>query len=350
MDKRSLGNIVILAEGAVRKRDFKTGIGVIRYGADQVVAIIDKETAGRDASEFIGCGKGIKIFPDLKSTFPLKPHTLLLGTSPIGGGIPSDWLKIIEKALKAGMGVISGMHEFLSENPGLVKLAREYGGGIWDVRKPVKDYPVARGAARDTGVIRILTVGSDCSSGKMTATFEMEKEMTKRGYRVKSIATGQSGIIIKGRGIPIDRIPGDFMAGAIEEAILEEAPGCDYLLIEGQGSINHPGYSGVALALLHGAMPQYLVFCHVVTREGIRKYQGFPYPPLKELIQLNEGMATPVYPARTIAVALNTLGLSDADSQGVIRRIEEETGLPTTDPVRWGAGKLVDALGKAQVV
>ena len=196
----------------------------------------------------------------------------------------------------------------------------------------------------------ILAVGSDCNVGKMTAQLELRNALVKRGHKTSFVATGQTGIFIEGWGTAVDAVVADFIAGAAEELVLQGAKGNDIVLVEGQGSLIHPGYSGVTLGLLHGSCPDALILCHQATRDFIGDYHGrepwVKIPSYREMIDIYERAARPVHPTKVIGICLNTYDMEDAAAREAIAKAAEETGLPATDPVRFDSGPLVDAIVK----
>ncbi|MGH7754119.1 MAG: DUF1611 domain-containing protein, partial [Gemmatimonadales bacterium] len=243
----------------------------------------------------------------------------------------------------------SGLHTFIGDDPELADLAREQSVRIFDARKPPAKLPIADGRAKDVAAFVVLTVGTDCNVGKMTAQLELRDELVRRGHRTSFVATGQTGIFIEGWGIAVDAVVADFIAGAAEHLVLEGARNADIVLVEGQGSIIHPGYSGVTYGLLHGSCPDALILCHQASREFIADYRpgGKPWlriPPLKELAELHEVVARPVHPSKVIGISLNTFDLAEGEARAEAARLERETGLPVTDPVRFGPGPLAEAI------
>jgi uncharacterized NAD-dependent epimerase/dehydratase family protein len=335
--------LCILAEGAFNDENAKTGIGVIRYGSRHVVAVIDSMQAGRDVSSVLGIGHGIPIVCDIREALQYHPQALLIGIAPIGGRLPDSWRSQIITAITNGLHVISGLHVLLKDDPDLVKLATEHHVDLWDVREPVNEMQVAQNLPHRPGSKTVLFVGSDCSVGKMTAALECHREALARGYRSKFIATGQTGIIIAGDGIPLDRIIGDFMPGSVERVVVEACAHYDWVWVEGQGSLIHPAYSPVTLALVHGAHADAMILVHKPDRTCIRHYH-IPIPPLSELISLYQQAASWVCPSRVAGIALNTFGLPEQAAQKAIQDAQQAVCLPTTDPVRYGASVLVDAL------
>ncbi len=217
-----------------------------------------------------------------------------------------------------------------------------------DARKPPADLGIADGRAAEVDAYVILTVGTDCNVGKMTTQLELRTALTQRGHRARFVATGQTGIFIEGWGIAVDAVVADFIAGAAERLVLQGAEGADIVLVEGQGSLIHPGYSGVTLGLLHGTCPDALILCHQVTRDHIGDYHGrepwVRIPPLSEMIEIYESAMAPVRPTQVIGIALNTFDLDEDVARAAVRRAMQETGLPATDPVRFGVEPLVEAV------
>jgi uncharacterized NAD-dependent epimerase/dehydratase family protein len=203
--------------------------------------------------------------------------------------------------------------------------------------------PVATARVREVTAHVALTVGSDCNTGKMTVAWELVRALKARGVAAAFVATGQTGVLLEGRGLAVDRVVSDFVAGAAELLVLDAAPGHDWVVVEGQGSLIHPGYSGVTLGLLHGALPHAMILCHQPSRTEIR-HGGIPIPPLPELVRRYEDALAPLRPGRVVAVALNTYDLDAAAARRAIDDAQAATGLPATDPVRFGTGPLVDAL------
>lgn len=339
--------MVILAEGAFGTFGTKTGVGVIRYIPECVAAVIDSTRRGKTVDQVIGFGDGIPIVASLEESLRYEPDTLLIGIAPRGGILPHAWRHILREALVRGLDIISGLHSFISEDPEFTALARQHQVNIEDLRKPPTAVHVATGAAASVTANVILTVGSDCDTGKMTVTMELFRCARARGLKADCLPTGQTGMVIMGKGVALDRVAGDFMAGAVEQMIVESAKRHHWIFVEGQGSLVHPGYSGVALALLHGCAPRALVLCHQPSRRYIGEYLGdrtFSIPPLTRLVRTYEETAGFIRPAKVAAIALNCFDLSEEETVDIIERTERETGIPTTDPVQFGADTLLDAL------
>lgn len=340
---RTSRRILILAEGRFSVLDAKTATCVIRYRGDEVVGVLDSANAGRDTAEVIGIGAGIPVVGTLDQGLALRPDTLLVGVAPRGGGLPAEWRATIRGALERGLEVVSGLHTFLADDAQLAAAAATGGGRIWDVRRVPDDLPVASRLAAGVDALVVLTVGSDCNVGKMTAAMELTLAARRAGRKAVFAPTGQTGLFIGGRGIVVDRVIADFVAGTAEWIVLENAPGADLVFVEGQGSIFHPGYSGVTLGLLHGSMPDAQVLVHQPSRVRTLNDE-IPIPPLRELIRAYETAAAWLKPAPVTGIALNCHDLDDTAAREAGRRIEAETGLPAVDPVRFGAEPLLEPL------
>jgi uncharacterized NAD-dependent epimerase/dehydratase family protein len=315
----------------------------VRYRGDEVVAVLDSANAGRDCADVIGVGRGIPVVGTLAEGLAFRPDTLLIGVAPRGGRLPAPWRVMILEALAGGLEVVSGLHTFLGDDPELARAAADGGGRIWDVRRVPDGLPVASRLADRVPATVALTVGSDCNVGKMTAAMELLLAARRRGTRAVFAPTGQTGLFIGGWGIVVDRVVADFIAGAAEQIVLRNAPEADLILVEGQGSIYHPGYSGVTLGLLHGSMPDALVLVHQPTRSCTLNDE-IPVPALPELIRTYESAAALLKPAPVVAIALNCYDLDDSAARDWGRRIEDETGLPAWDPVKFGADRLLEPL------
>lgn len=343
--------IAILAEGAFEWHYGKTATGVIRYGKDPVVAVIDSTKAGKDVSEALDAplGQGIPVVRDIHEALTYQPDTLLIGIAPIGGALPEAWRWQLLTAINAGLDIISGLHFFISDDEELRIAAEKRGVTIWDVRRPPDKNRVAQFIPHRAGSHTILLVGSDCAVGKMTVALELDREARKRGLNSAFVATGQTGIVISGTGLPVDRIISDFVAGMIEQMVLDFTNEHDWVFVEGQGALNHPGYSPVTLGLIHGSMPEAMIFCHKAGATTIDGYENCPLPSLTRLIQINEEAMSWLRPDRSskvVGLAVMTLGLSEQEACDAVKQVEDETGLPTTDVLRFGAGVLMDALSK----
>ena len=269
-------------------------------------------------------------------------RTLVIGVANRGGTIAEGWIPVLLDALAAGYDLASGLHHLLRDEPRLAAAAERHGRALHDVRVPDRRYPIADGRPRAGR--RCLAVGTDCSAGKMYTAMAMEAEMRGRGMAATFRATGQTGILVTGGGVPLDAVVADFMAGAVEWLTPASEPD-HWDLIEGQGSLFHPSYSGVTLALIHGGAPDALVLAHEPTRTHMRGLPHYGLPSLEELRELSLTLARRVNPGCAVTgVSVNTLALDEEAARRCCEEIEARLGLPTVDPIRHGAGRLVDAL------
>ena len=331
--------LLILAEGRSGDPHFgKTGRGVIRYRPDDVVAILDSTRAGQSDD-------GLPVVATVGDALQYEPTTALVGVATQGGRFPPAWRDLLKDSIAAGLDVESGLHEFISEDEELTALARKHDVELRDLRKPPAGLNVPTGENLSHGATTILTVGSDCAIGKMTVSLELDREARSRGIRSEFVPTGQTGMAIAGWGIAVDAVVADFIAGAAEQLVVEGVErGGEVLFVEGQGSLLHPAYSGVTLGLIHGSAPHAYVLCHMAGESVVDGDDRYPIPPLSELVALHERISLLPRPAPVLAVALNTRLLDEDAARRAIEETEAETGLPADDPVRFGAGRLVDSL------
>ena len=321
----------------------KTALGILRYADHDVVAVLDRDSAGTRVNDHVADVQDAPVVSGM-SAVDATVDALIIGIAPIGGGFDDSWRADVVTALERGCDVIAGLHYFLSEDEEFARLADEHGCELRDVRKPPEDLTVAEGRAGDVDAEVILTVGTDSSIGKMTTTMELARAAEAAGHDAAVAPTGQTGIMIEGWGIPIDRTISDFTAGAVERMVLEAAEDSDYLFVEGQGSIVHPAYSAVTCGILHGAMPDKLVLCHEAGRESIHGYESFDLPPVERYVDLYEGLAAPVRETEVAAGALNTAGMPETAAVDAVDEYVEAIDAPATDPVRFGTDDLLEAL------
>lgn len=324
----------------------KTMEGVMRYGDYDIVAILDHEHAGSSTREQ---------FPDLPETpiresmadVPEEVDALLLGVAPVGGGIEDRWRADITAALEAGCDVMSGLHDQLSDDREFAALADEYGATIHELREPPAELPIASGRAAEVDATVVLTVGTDCALGKMTTTMSLAEAARERGIDTGVVATGQTGIAITGHGIAIDRVPADFAAGAAEQLVREIGDDHDLVIVEGQASIIHPGFAADSIALLHGAMPDYLVLCHHATREAYHNFESFALPSVERYVEAYTSIAEPIGPTTILGGALNTSAIdADDDARQAVDEYADRLEAPATDVIRFGSDPILDALAE----
>jgi uncharacterized NAD-dependent epimerase/dehydratase family protein len=338
--------LVILAEGNFGFHHGKTAVGVIRYGPDDVRAVIDSTQAGGNVSSILP-GRDIPIVATLDEALARdpRPDTLLIGIAPTGGKLPDSWRVTILAAIHAGLDVHSGLHTFLGDDPEFAAAARAAGTTIVDYRRPPDRNETSVGRKHGPGKRVILTVGTDCAIGKMSVALELRSAARAAGRSTAFVPTGQTGMMIEGWGAAVDRLISDFAQGTVEWMVEEGERRGDWVIVEGQGSLDHPAYSSVTLALIHGATPQAMVLVH---KAGQTEHDfdhlpdaSFPIADLRPFIQLHEQVAGLIAPSKVVAVAVNTSAIaSEAEARAEVARIGAETGLPTDDPVRFGAGPL----------
>ena len=335
---------LILADGAFGVHTSKTAVGCIRFTPEQVVGVLDTVNAGQTVEQVLGFGGAIPVVASVAAGMALNPNILLIGIAPTGGKLPESWRPVLRAALESKLHIWSGLHVFIGDDPEFAELAQRNGVGILDVRKPPAELPVSAGRVREVDATVILTVGSDCNIGKMTTQLAVRTALKERGVSVAFAGTGQTGIFIDGKGLSVDAVVADFIGGAAEQLVLDAAKNADIVLVEGQGSLLHPGFSGVTMGLIHGSLPHALVMCTQPSRTAIRNNEWVKIPSLKSLIAMHDLVTTPLRHAPTIAVAMNTYDLSDEAARDAIERGMAETKLPVTDPVRFDAAPIADAI------
>lgn len=332
--------IVVLTEGHSDPVTAKTGASVIRYRESEVVAVLDAQHAGKMAVEILGVGARIPVIATLAEASDA--DTLLIGTAPTGGRMPSSWRAWVAEALRRGMNVVSGLHDFLGDDPEFERIASESGALITDVRRNSECH-VSKGQPLGDRCLRVHTVGHDCSIGKMLVTVEVDRALREQGHDSKFLATGQTGIMVAGDGVPIDCVVGDFVSGAAERLVVRNQQH-RILMVEGQGSLAHPMYSAVTLGLLHGCQPHGLIMCYEAGRVEYGGIPGRRLRSLSELCKAYELVAGLVQPTRVIGVAMNGRLLSEQEAEREKGRVRELLGLPVCDVIRDGPGELVQAV------
>ena len=332
--------LIILTEGHTEPVTGKTATCVVRYRPEQVVALLDSTQAGKTAQELLGVGGSIPIVAKLEDA--PQANALMLGIAPSGGRIPPPWRSVILAAINRGMDVISGLHEFLSNDPEFIQAAAKSGVQIIDVRKN-NERDVAQRINIREECLRIHTVGQDCSVGKMLVSLELTNAMKAQGVKAKFIATGQTGIMVEGDGSPIDCVVSDFVSGAVEKMIVAHQHN-DVLFIEGQGSLSHPRYSGVTLGLLHGCMPHGMILCYEVGRKMVYGMDTIPLKPLSQLLKVYETMASLMVPSKVIGIAMNSRKTPADETEREREKIRNEFGLPVCDVIRHGPDELLQAI------
>jgi uncharacterized NAD-dependent epimerase/dehydratase family protein len=336
--------LVVLTDGYSEPITAKTAVSVIRYGHDKVIALLDTTQPGKTSQELLGIGGNIPVVANLKDAG--EADVLLIGIAPPGGRMPPQWRPILLEAIRLGMDIVSGLHDFISEDPEMVSAAKEFGVVINDVRKN-DEHEVANRVGIRLDCLRIQAIGQDCCVGKKVVAIEIARALQQRGSDAKFVATGQTGIMIEGDGCPVDTVVADFLNGAVEKLVLQNQHH-DILVFEGQGSLAHPRYSAVTLGLLHGAMPHGMILCYEAGREGIHNMEQIPLTSLAQLRTAYETMANLMHPSKVIGVAMNSRLLGDDESQQERERVGKEFGLPVCDVLRHGPNDLVEAVLKMQ--
>ena len=336
--------MIVLAEGRFSPLRSKTANGAIIYMRDEVLAIIDSTRVGQTAQQVLGYGGDIPVIKDLNEGLKFKPNTLLIGIAPSGGKLPESWREMIKKALRNKLDVLNGLHTIFGDDAEFAALAKEHGCTITDWRKiPESSEVVSQGHWKTRKAKTILTVGTDCNIGKMTTMLEVRKEFLARGLKSDFVGTGQTGMMISGRGVAVDSIISDYISGCIEKEIdASEKEGYDYIFVEGQGALTHQGYSGVTFGLMHGTMPDAMLLCHQPTR--LKDDYGITLPDINRLVKLHEEDINIFRPTKVVGIGINSIGLSDEQSAAEAKKLEDATGLPAVDAFRFGGKRLADAL------
>ena len=333
--------LAIYMEGNLDSMFAKMGYGVMRYSNNPIVCVIDSEFSGKTVNEVINQPFKIPIVTSVEDAHKMGAEVLVLGLAPSGGKLPDSWLPAVETALKKGMSLVNGLHDLLNERFANLLDPTIPDQLIWDVRKPRTDYAIARARASKLNNKRVLMVGTDMAVGKMTAGLEVYKWIKSKGKNADFLPTGQIGITVMGKGIPLDAIKVDQACGAVEHLVLD-AKEKEIVFIEGQGSLLHPG-STATLPLMRGSCPTHLILCHRAEMKTLRDCNEIRIPSLSEVVKLYESVAHAcgAFPMpKTIGIALNTTKLSESEALEIIDTLEKETGLPVTDVVRFGAEKL----------
>jgi uncharacterized NAD-dependent epimerase/dehydratase family protein len=352
--------IVILAEGQFGPHHGKTAMGVIRYGPNPTIAVIDSTNAGRNVREWLGDRPrfDIPIVATLDEAMRLgqdagtPPTAMLIGIAPTGGKLPQSWRDTILAAIGAKLDILSGLHTMLGDDREFQAAADAAGVEIVDYRRPPDRMETAIGRLHAPGKKVILTVGTDCAIGKMSVSLELRRAAVEAGLSATFVATGQTGIMIEGWGAAVDRVISDFSNGICEWLVERGEALADWVFVEGQGSLDHPAYSAVTLGLIHGCTPQAMIMCHKPGLEGHDwdhiEGREFPLRPLPEFIHMHEQVAALVAPSKVVGIGLNTSLIRDDDeARRVISATAAETGLPADDPVRFGPGRLFAAVRPA---
>lgn len=331
--------IILLTDGFSTPFLAKTAIGLLRYRTEHVAAVLDQEHAGKRAQDLLGAGGDIPVVGSLNDIDGA--DAIYVGIAPPGGKFPPAWREIVLQGLDRQMDIVSGLHEFLIDEPCYVERAATTKASLIDVRRNQFKNTASGHGFRDK-CVRIHTVGHDCSIGKMVTSLELVRAMTAAGHDAHFLATGQTGIMVSGDGIPIDCVVADFVNGAAE-SLVQAHDSHDFVVIEGQGSISHPAFSAVTAGLLHGCAPHGLIFGYEAGRTHVKGLDGIAIPDLDAQVNLCLAMANIRQPCKLIGFAINTRTLSAEEADREIQMIEQEFSLPACDVIRHGADKLVQA-------
>ena len=335
--------LAIYMEGNLDTDYGKMGFGVMRYAQQPIACVIDSKYSGQTVRAAVGQPFDFQVVDTVEKAKTMGGEILVLGIAPSGGKFPDEWVSPMERVLQLGMSLINGLHDDLNARFGhLLTFPNQK---IWDVRKPMTDPPIAQARAAELDNKRVLMVGTDMAAGKMTAGIEVYKWIQAQGISTDFLPTGQIGITVMGKGIPLDAIKVDKACGAVEELVLSAADK-DIVFIEGQGSLLHPG-STATLPLMRGSCATHLILCHRADMTTLRKATHVQIPSFNDFIKLNEdltGVCGSLTRAKTIGIALNTSRISEEAAIAMIEKLEKETGLPVTDVIRFGAEKLGRAL------
>jgi uncharacterized NAD-dependent epimerase/dehydratase family protein len=333
--------IAIFMPGAMQDRSGKMGFGVLRYSPNPIACVIDPDFAGLDAKDVTGIPRSAPVVATVAEAKALGAEVFLLGIAPQGGNIPAEWYPVIDEAWGLGLSIANGLHEQLN----LRYKPTDPSHWVWDIRQEPAGLGTNHGRAADLKAKRVLMIGTDMAIGKMTAGLELWKHAKDQGVKSEFVATGQIGITILGSGVPLDAVRVDYAGGAIEREMLRY-PEAELIIVEGQGSLLHPG-STATLPLLRGSMPTHLILCHKAGMTHVDRYDHIAIPPLREFCKMYEDLAgswgnfpRPV----TCGIALNTASLSEDEAKAVMAVMESETGLPVCDPVRTVPQKLLQAI------
>ena len=329
--------LAVLTEGSHDIYRNKTAMGLLRFRPEDVLCVIDSNHVGLDLQALLGIDSKIPVVGSIADAAHLGIEWLVIGVNTPGGYLPDSIRHHVYEAIKQRVGVISGLHESLSD-PNMVSLSARYAVELVNLRATPDDRMVSTGLARKSKAYRLLTVGTDANIGKTTVSLTLQRHLNQvksYGTRAKFVSTSQDGILITGKGIAVDRMISDFAGGMVERLVLDADRDADVLVIEGQNSILSPCYSGTAMSLVHGACPDAMILCHNPKRTLIR-HTDAKMPSLATYIDLYERVLAPIHPGKVIAIALNTLELTATEAAAAIARVQAETGLPTADVIREG--------------
>ncbi|MEO0454959.1 MAG: DUF1611 domain-containing protein [Cyanobacteria bacterium P01_A01_bin.114] len=339
--------IAILLHNGLTGTNGKTGLALIRYSQNPIVAIIDETCPGASLPALARIDRDIPVVRSVKQALAYAPDVLAIGIAPSGGALPDPWYADVKTAITAGLSVMNGLHTPMNNDPSLTQHLNP-DQWIWDMRQEPLGLTVGSGQASKLSCRRVLAVGTDMAVGKMSTCLELNRATRQKGLRSKLIATGQTALMLGQDGVALDAVRVDFAAGAVEQLVMQHGPSHDLLYIEGQGSLLNPA-STATLPLLRGSQPTHLVLVHKINLTHLQHFSDFKVPPLTDVIHLYETVANAggtFASAKVVAIALNTHGVSQAEAQAEIEKITQETGLPCTDVIRFGADLILNRILK----
>jgi uncharacterized NAD-dependent epimerase/dehydratase family protein len=327
--------LAVLTEGTTDIYRNKTAIGLLRFRGEDVVCVLDTQHAGQSLRDLTGIDRDIPVVGTVEEVHRLGAQWLVIGVATPGGYLPLSLRPLVYESLRRRIGLISGLHDSVNGDPNLVSLAARYAVELVNLRATPDERVVATALARGTKAKRLLVVGTDANIGKTHLGLLLEGYLNRnakgRHLPARFVPTGQDAILIKGRGVSVDRMIADFAAGMVERLVLEEdRHGAEWLVIEGQNGILSPGYSGTSLSVVHGSCPDAMILVHNPQRTEFR-HTDVPMRPLMEHVRLYEALASAVHPARVLAISLNTMGMSAEDAEKACAVAREESGLPVVD-------------------
>ena len=334
---------ILLHEGLQSSRG-KTGLSLLRYSELPIVAVIDQQSVGQDLQQMTGIARQVPIVGSVQEAVSYAPTVLSIGIAPSGGALPEAWRQEVKQAVAAGLSIVNGLHTPMSTDAELADLLHG-DRWIWDVRREPAGLSVGTGQAQTLNCLRVLTVGTDMSVGKMSASLELNKAARQRGMRSTFLATGQTGLMLGHDGVALDAVRVDFAAGAIEQLVMRHADQ-EILWVEGQGSLMNPA-STATLPLLRGTQPTHLVLVHRAGQTHIYNAPQVAIPPLPKVIEVYETVAAAggaFAAAKVAAIALNTHSLNASEAKAAIEQVQQETGRPCTDAIRFGAEVILEAI------
>ena len=337
--------IAIYMHNGLKGAKGKTGISLLRYSQNEIVAVIDEEAVGESVHALTGIDREVPVVRSVEEAIALNPTVLAIGLAPSGGTLPEPWYAEVKRAVDAGLSVMNGLHTQMNDDAEM-RSQIQPGKWIWDIRKEPEGLVIGGGRARHLECDRVLTVGTDMAVGKMSTSIELTKASRAKDLNAKLIATGQTGLMLGEDGVALDAVRVDYAAGAVERCVMEFGCDHDILFIEGQGSLLNPG-STATLPLLRGSQPTHLILVHKAQLTHLQHFSDFKIPPLSQVVDLYESAVSAggtFAPTKVVGVALNTFGLSEEEARSAIATTTEETNLPCTDVVRFGAEPLLAQL------